>query len=798
MSNFTANPEGMHFAGCSRNKKRGAKVANAVLATAMSLSLAAMSPLGALASESSSVQSWSDAYDASQAADYSAYSSSKEAQASSAGDEAAVAAAIPSKYDLRDPDGNGDQSDSVVTSVKLQSPWDTCWAFAAIAASECSIISETGQTAASSKLDLSERHLAWFSYVQAPKKYVGSAQAGEGFVYTGDIPSVKFKNRGYSSYVSTIFAAGIGPVSESVAPYKNDENVISCEVTAPGETESETRYLKQEQIDELREQGYKVTQQYYSTTLDGSWYNATWSLSDDLFAASEYTLENSYILPDVCTFDSAGNYTGVSQEGMTAVKEQLLAGRGVAFVAHADFSRPGDTVDRAEYLDVDHWAQYTYKEDYPDHAMTIVGYDDDYPASNFLEGHQPEKNGAWLVKNSWGAGTEEFPNYGAWGEVDGDGNNTGYLWISYYDQTICKLEAFDYDVNSPTSSEEFDLDQYNYMSVTDAVVNSSDASSKLSSANEFTASEDRIVRAMACETAKPDTTVTYDLYLLDNSSANPTDGKLVLSKSATYEYGGFHRLMLDESDWVAMRENQRYSVVVTQKCNADGKYYQVAPASSNKWFRFGTMSAKVNEKESWTFNDGEWTDWKTVATQMEEKTSGLSVDNMPIKGYSQERDWASVETLDELQSRIDEARELLAALKVSADGSDVPSDQKWVTQAEHDALSAAIDAAQAELDSAGADYKTALASTTPSQGDAESAIASLEAAVDTGKAAAKAGTASASGDDGSGSGTGTTKGKGDFVKTADPWANAATAMALACAVASGVALVALSRRRNER
>ena len=43
-------------------------------------------------------------------------------------------AALPSSYDLRD--------QGVVTPVKLQNPWGTCWGFSAIAASETSILSE--------------------------------------------------------------------------------------------------------------------------------------------------------------------------------------------------------------------------------------------------------------------------------------------------------------------------------------------------------------------------------------------------------------------------------------------------------------------------------------------------------------------------------------------------------------------------------------------------------------------------------------------------------------------------------
>lgn len=45
---------------------------------------------------------------------------------------------LPESFDLRDR--------GVVTPVKLQNPWGTCWGFASIAASETSILSELGTT----------------------------------------------------------------------------------------------------------------------------------------------------------------------------------------------------------------------------------------------------------------------------------------------------------------------------------------------------------------------------------------------------------------------------------------------------------------------------------------------------------------------------------------------------------------------------------------------------------------------------------------------------------------------------
>ncbi|MDR1885234.1 MAG: lectin like domain-containing protein, partial [Synergistaceae bacterium] len=71
----------------------------------------------------------------------------------------------------------------------------------------------------------------------------------------------------------------------------------------------------------------------------------------------------------------------------------------------------------------------------PDHAVLLVGWDDDFPRTNFRS--VPEGDGAWLAKNSWGTG------FG----ID------GFFWISYFDLGLSDGTAYiagetsDFDIN---------------------------------------------------------------------------------------------------------------------------------------------------------------------------------------------------------------------------------------------------------------------------------------------------------------------------------------------------------------
>lgn len=566
------------------------RCAQGAVALALVAGLAPAAP--AIASEGDAQASWSDALFRTSSAAYSPYSYTSS-------DASLLAESnLPSKFDLRD--------QNRVTSVKLQNPWGTCWGFSIIAASETSVLSayaENGTEIDPLKLDLSERQLAYFAYTAIPES-TSKSQAGEGYQIDPDVraadPNAPFNAGGLLVYGTTVFASGTGPVVERGASieddglvYKNDENAIVYNVIHDdGTITAETLYQGGSESDPLTEKGYLATHSdvksmvpaYYAPSLpmaegDETVKPATWSVDEKYRDVSSWELSESNILPDTRVFTEDGEWVGIDRNAINAWKGQLMDGKAVSIAFYADTSQPNQE-GIAQYMNENTWAHFTYEPVGINHAVTVVGWDDDYAASNFGDGvHRPEGNGAWIVKNSWGAETGEFPNRSAWGVQDEDGESTGYFYISYYDRTISMAETFDFDLN-PTDADEYEIDQYNYLIAGDTLENVYDAAAP--EANVFTAESDQLVRNIACEITKPNTEVTYQLYLLGDDAASPTDGTLQLTRTETYEYGGYHRLLLDSADWIPMREGQRYSVVVTQRCKDDGKYYQSASMNEAK------------------------------------------------------------------------------------------------------------------------------------------------------------------------------------------------------------------------
>ncbi len=114
--------------------------------------------------------------------------------------------AVPAAYDLRNV---GDKS--YVTSVKDQGDYGACWSFASVGALESNLIK---QGLATTSIDLSELHTAWYAYTKDPDS--GSTTYNDGTNYTG---TDKYNVGGWAQSAYALWGSAEGVQLDANAPY---------------------------------------------------------------------------------------------------------------------------------------------------------------------------------------------------------------------------------------------------------------------------------------------------------------------------------------------------------------------------------------------------------------------------------------------------------------------------------------------------------------------------------------------------------------------------------------------------
>ena len=514
--------------------------------------------------------------------------------------------AHPDSYDLRD--------EGIVTPVKFQNPFGTCWGFAAIAAAETSILGDPDVRGSytADTLDLSEKHLVYF--VAQAIEDRNDPQYGEGtHAEKGVSVADKLNMGGLSFRATNLFASGLGPLVE-------DDG-----------TEMPTlRYMGADGSKEYRMINDVLEEYCYDDEDD-------WSLPEEYRFLHNFSLSESYMLPSPAHVDQDTEKYTYNAEATEAIKEMLVNNRAVEIGFCADTSSPSQEAGDGIYISKN-WAHYTYDaSETPNHAVTIVGWDDDYPKENFVEGHNPPEDGAWLVKNSWGSEEETFPNRGpGWGIENENGEHTGYFWLSYFDKTLDAPEALAFDRNNETENEGYYVDAHDFMPPNDVEGAAVPGETKM--ANVFKARNCQLLEGVSCQTSYPGTKVVSEVYVLPSDFRNPTDGMKVATVEGQYEYGGFHKMKLDSP--VQIQKGQYYSIVQTQTI-PDGEYAVNMPVALNETFSKAIgektwVQGVVNKNESYMYADGAWHDYADksfVKKLFGDSLDIMTYDNFPIKGY---------------------------------------------------------------------------------------------------------------------------------------------------------------------
>ncbi len=255
-----------------------------------------------------------------------------------------------------------------------------------------------------------------------------------------------------------------------------------------------------------------------------------------------------------------------------AIKDFVM-NHGAVYFAFYWYSSNYNAATASYYYPISHSAN---------HAVAIVGWDDNYAAANFNP--VPPGNGAFIVRNSWG---------GSWGQ-------SGYFYISYYDATIQEFASFN---NAESTSNYQGLYMYDPLGW---VTSWGYTGSTLAwGANIFTATSNDPIKAVGFITNDVNTQYTISIYT-GVTAGNPTSGTLAATKSGTASYPGYYTIALDTP--VAVTAGGRFSVVIRFQ-NVSGLY----PVATEDKYSGYSSAATSNSGESFiSLNGTVWSDFYSL------------------------------------------------------------------------------------------------------------------------------------------------------------------------------------------
>lgn len=181
-------------------------------------------------------------------------------------------------------------------------------------------------------------------------------------------------------------------------------------------------------------------------------------------------------------------------------------------------------------------ATYYYNVEAPcNHDIIIVGWDDNFPKEYFTI--QPENDGAFICKNSWGT---------AFGEE-------GYFYVSYEDANI--------GTTNVVYSKLGAADNFDHIYQSDLLGWTGQLGYNRESAyfaNVYTAGEKEDLAAVSFYATDADT--SYQVFVVRNFEDTESLNDRILVKEGKFESAGYYTLRLDQP--VSLDDNEKFAIVV--------------------------------------------------------------------------------------------------------------------------------------------------------------------------------------------------------------------------------------------
>ena len=450
---------------------------------------------------------------------------------------------LPVSYDLRE--------HGYVSAIRKQDPWGTCWAFGTLAAVETGYLLQHLSNdnflniTKADDLKLSEIYVAWFAFMDSDRKNRFSVTDKKTNQLAKDPTYAQiFDNGGHITQALSLMTRGYGwaPIEEKTGlPYsdfatKSPDNAVAA-------IKSHDAYLPT---------ALRVTEAVFMTN----------ESSDIMF----------------------------KEENRNEIKKLIMNKGGIAISYSAALNKRFLNRDSGAYF-------YSLQEnsneegDNPpnvtDHTVAIIGWDDNYPVSNFSsQSIKPTKPGAWLVRNSWG---DDWPNK----------TMGGYCWMSY-EQYITYGTAF------TVESTDKNIITYEYDPLGVCTAWGITGETRASAANVFKIrSEGETLKEISYYTTQNNAEVKIYIY---NYGANhpktaiTTGTPIFTSDTITQPLAGYHTLKLT-SPITTLKKGDYFGVVIDVKNPSNG-FPIAAEARINGYSDF----AAIFDGESYFYLDNSWFD----------------------------------------------------------------------------------------------------------------------------------------------------------------------------------------------
>lgn len=414
------------------------------------------------------------------------------------------------------------------TAVRNQGQYGTCWAFGAMASLESNMLIKG---VCGNDINLSERHLAYFTYNgKSPSEYAKSVYAGSDTYRILNTGLSVYNQGGERSRAANTLQRRYGAVNEGTAPYK----------TSMG------------------------------------------ALNTSLKTKSTYKVGDIYYMPEVN--DDSGR---TNKSAITEIKKAIKKYGALSVGCYSE----GFGKVSYRYYNKRTNASYCDRSRNANHEVTIVGWNDNYSKDNFggTAGAKPKKNGAWIIKNSWGSKHDR----------------NGYFYLSYYDKAYSQATAYTVinGLDKYYRTYQYDGTGYgdNYLMQTGLI----------KGANRYTARHNEKLAAYRIETPVADTIVQIKVYR-SSSKTVPTKGRLIYSCSRKFKYAGYNTVKFKNA--LKISKGKHFTVVVTEKFDNNGTYSYIIP------FELKYNSQKVDSDfcqvklaplskgESFVYRSGKWYD----------------------------------------------------------------------------------------------------------------------------------------------------------------------------------------------